>query len=72
MNKEEKNISFQQEEITKILARYRLTFECPHCHGEITEEHFNKGERIFQLVNEKLRVMVGNEIDSQKTLYKQQ
>jgi len=71
MNKEAENISFQ-EEIIKILARYRLAFECPHCHGEITEEHFNKGERIFQLINEKLRIMVENEMDSQKTLYKQQ
>jgi len=67
MNIEEKNVNFQkQEEVAKILAKYRLSFECPHCRGEITEEHFGKGERVFQLISEKVRVMIENEVDSQR------
>jgi hypothetical protein len=71
MNIEEKNINFQ-EEIPRVLAKYRLAFECPYCRGEITEEHFNKGERIFQLISEKVRVMVENEVDSQRALNRRQ
>lgn len=71
MNIEVKNINFQ-EEVARILAKYRLAFECPHCRGEITEEHFNKGERVFQLISEKVRVMAENEVDSQRILYRSQ
>src|SRR5438128_681186 len=71
MNIEEKNINFQ-EEVAKILAKYRLTFECPHCRKEISEEHFNKGERIFQLISDKVRVMVENEVDSRQIFHRKQ
>jgi hypothetical protein len=70
-NIEEKNID-PQEETIRILAKYKLAFVCPHCHKEINEEHFNKGERIFQLISEKVRVMIENEVDSQKSLYRRQ
>jgi len=71
MNIEEKNINFQ-EEVAKILAKYRLAFECPHCREEISEEHFNKGERIFQLISDKVRVMVENEVDSRQIFHRRQ
>jgi len=67
MNREEKNIESQGETI-RVLTKYKLSFECPHCRGEISEEDFNKGERIFQLINEKLRVIVENEVNFQKKL----
>ena len=71
MNIEEKNINFQ-EEVAKILAKYRLTFECPYCRKEINEEHFSKGERIFQLISEKVRMMVENEVDSRQIFHRKQ
>ena len=71
MNIEEKNID-SQEEIVRVLAKYRLAFECPYCCKEICEEHFNKGERIFQLISEKVRMMVENEVYSQKISHKRQ
>jgi len=71
MNIEEKNINFK-EEVARVLAKYKLAFECPHCRGEITEEHFNKGERIFQLISEKMRILAENEVDSQRILHRRQ
>jgi Uncharacterized protein conserved in bacteria (DUF2130) len=71
MNIEEKNINLQ-EGIAKILAKYKFSFECPYCQGEITEEHFNKGEKVFQFVSEKLRVMAENEVGSQWILHRRQ
>jgi hypothetical protein len=71
MNIEEKNINFP-EGAAKVLAKFRLSFECPYCQGEITEEHFNKGERAFQLISEKVRLMVENETYSQRILYERQ
>lgn len=68
---EGKDTNFQ-EEVARILAKYRLTFECPYCRKEITEEHFNKGERVFQLISEKVRVMAENEVDSQRILHREQ
>jgi len=71
MNIEGKNID-SQEEVVRVLAKYKLAFECPHCHMEISEEHFSKGERIFQLITERVRTMVENEVYSQMISHKRQ
>ncbi|CAI2185590.1 12560_t:CDS:1, partial [Funneliformis geosporum] len=68
---EEKNLA-SQEEVVKVLAKFQLAFDCPHCHKEINEEHFNKGERNFQLISEKVRKLVENEVYSQRILYRNQ
>jgi hypothetical protein len=68
---EEKKLA-SQEEVVKVLAKFQLAFDCPHCHKEINEEHFNKGERNFQLISEKVRKLVENEVYSQRILYRNQ
>jgi len=54
IKKDTKEIKFQ-EEVDKILSRYRLSFNCPHCHKEINETHFDEKSKAFKFINEKLR-----------------
>lgn len=71
MQESEKNLEFQ-EEINKVIRGYELKFDCPHCHEEINESHFGEREKAFQLIKEKVRKIAEEELNFQKTLYKNQ
>jgi hypothetical protein len=62
----------QEEVISKIVRKYRLAFNCPHCQREINETHFGEKEKAFQLIKEEVRKIADEEFDSRKTLYSQQ
>ena len=61
-----------QEEIEKILSRYKLSFDCPHCHKEINETHFDEKSKALKIINEKLRNIAEQEYIFRQNSYKQQ
>jgi len=61
-----------QEEIDKILSRYKLSFDCPHCHKEINETHFDEKSKALKIINEKLRNIAEQEYIFRQNSYKQQ
>src|SRR5207253_11439604 len=61
-----------QEEIEKILSRYKLSFDRPHCHKEINETHFDEKSKALKIINEKLRNIAEQEYIFRQNSYKQQ
>src|SRR5205823_12480951 len=61
-----------QKEIDKILGKYRLSFDCPHCYKEINETHFDEKSRALKVINEKLRNITEQEYIFRQNLYREQ
>src|ERR1043166_7099881 len=55
-----------QSEINQIRKIYKLNFPCPHCKEKINDEHFDEGQRAFQLLDEKLKEIVERHLSFQK------
>jgi hypothetical protein len=62
----------RQGEIDRILSRYILSFECPHCHKEINETHFDEQSKNLKIITGKLRNIAEQEYIFQKDFYRQQ
>jgi len=59
-----------QNEINQIRRIYKLNFPCPHCKEKINDEHFDEGQRAFQLIDEKLKEIVEKQLSLQKQYLK--
>src|SRR3954452_6684073 len=54
------------DEINQIKKIYKLNFPCPHCKEKISDDHFDEGQRAFQLIDEKLKEIIERHLSLQK------
>lgn len=65
-------IPITQEEINQIKKIYKLDFPCPHCQEKINDDHFSKDQRVFQLIDERLREITEKHLSIQKNIIRQE
>ncbi|CAI2184838.1 17328_t:CDS:2 [Funneliformis geosporum] len=53
-------------EINQIRKIYKLDFPCPHCKEKINDDHFGQEQRVFQLIDEKLKEIIEKHLNLQK------
>lgn len=60
-------IPITQGEINQIRKIYKMGFPCPHCEKEINDDHFSKEQKVFKLIDEKIKEVIEQHLELQKS-----